>query len=202
MAAGAGALTARGILQRILQACRRNAVRRYAELSQMVTIYPEARVGSNADQQPSLSIGCHTHIRGELLVCGRHGFIQIGDSCFVGQNTRIWAWDRVTIGNRVLIAHNSTIFDSMTHPEAPGERAAHFAAIVSGGHPKDIGLDAQAVIIGDDAWIGCNVVVTRGVRIGRGAILGAGAVVTQDVPDWAVVVGSPAKVVRFVSKQQ
>jgi acetyltransferase-like isoleucine patch superfamily enzyme len=202
MAAGTAALSARKVLQGLLQRRYRNQAKRYAELSPSVVVHPGARFGSNADNQPSICVGQHTHIRGELLVCGRYGRVTIGQSCFIGENTRIWAWQRVSIGNRVLVAHNVTIFDSMTHPEDPRERAAQFAAIVNGGHPKDIDLDARPVTIDDDAWIGCNVVVTRGVRIGRGAILGAGAVVTQDVPPWAVVVGSPARIVRYVPEHQ
>lgn len=53
------------------------------------------------------------------------------------------------------------------------------------------------VSIGNDVWIGMNVTILPSVRIGNGAIIGAGAVVTKDVPDYAVVVGSPAKVIKY-----
>ena len=52
------------------------------------------------------------------------------------------------------------------------------------------------VVIDDGAWLGQNVVVTSGVRIGRGAAVGANAVVTKDVPDYSLAVGSPARVVK------
>ena len=48
----------------------------------------------------------------------------------------------------------------------------------------------------DDAWIGMNVLILKGVTIGQGAIVGAGSVVTRDVPEWTVVAGNPAKVVK------
>lgn len=63
------------------------------------------------------------------------------------------------------------------------------------------GMDSfEPVIIGDDVWIGSRVTILPGVRIGMGAILGAGAVVTKDVPDYAVVGGNPAKVFKFRKK--
>jgi len=53
------------------------------------------------------------------------------------------------------------------------------------------------VIIGDDVWIGCNVVILPGTTIGSHAVIGAGAVVTKDIPEYAVVVGNPARIVKF-----
>jgi maltose O-acetyltransferase len=55
----------------------------------------------------------------------------------------------------------------------------------------------RPVVIGDDVWIGTRAIILPGVRIGQGAVVGAGAVVSKDVPSWAVVVGNPAKVVRL-----
>lgn len=75
--------------------------------------------------------------------------------------------------------------------------------IVSSGHRIDPELDVQesgkhfaGVTIGDAAWLGANVVVLAGVRIGHRAVVGAGAVVTRDVPDDAVAVGNPARLIR------
>jgi acetyltransferase-like isoleucine patch superfamily enzyme len=51
--------------------------------------------------------------------------------------------------------------------------------------------------IGDDVWIGANVTILKGIRIGSGAVVGAGSVVTRDVPDLAIVVGNPARIIRY-----
>ncbi|HDZ8876661.1 hypothetical protein J4G66_16215 [Aeromonas dhakensis] len=61
----------------------------------------------------------------------------------------------------------------------------------------------QKIKIGNDVWIGANAIILPGVTIGDGAVVGAGAVVTRDVPDYAIVVGVPAKVIRqrFNKKQ-
>lgn len=53
------------------------------------------------------------------------------------------------------------------------------------------------VVIGNDIWIGQNVTILRGVKIGNGVVIGAGAVVTKNVPDYAIVVGLPAKVMKY-----
>lgn len=55
----------------------------------------------------------------------------------------------------------------------------------------------KKVVIGNDVWFGKNVIVCNGARIGNGVIAGAGAVITSDVPDYAIVVGVPAKIIRF-----
>jgi acetyltransferase-like isoleucine patch superfamily enzyme len=59
------------------------------------------------------------------------------------------------------------------------------------------GLSKGDIVIADDVWIGMNVIICSGVRIGQGAIIAAGAVVTKDVPDYAIVGGNPARVIRF-----
>ena len=57
--------------------------------------------------------------------------------------------------------------------------------------------EVQPVKIGNDVWIGGRVIILPGVKVGNGAIIGAGAVVTKDVPDYAIVGGNPAKVIRM-----
>ena len=57
--------------------------------------------------------------------------------------------------------------------------------------------ESQPVVIEDDVWLGARVIVLPGIRIGRGAVIGAGAIVTKDVPPYAICVGNPARIVRF-----
>lgn len=59
------------------------------------------------------------------------------------------------------------------------------------------GSRVARVIIGDDVWIGMRSIIMPGVKIGNGAVIGAGAVVTKDVPDFAIVGGVPAKIIKF-----
>lgn len=62
---------------------------------------------------------------------------------------------------------------------------------------KDQPLVGSAVVIEDDVWIGAHVTVLKGIRVGSGAVVGAGAVVTRDVPTGAIVAGIPAKVIGY-----
>lgn len=143
-----------------------------------------------------ICIGDHSRIEGELLVFAHGGEISVGDWCFIGPGTRIWSGASIKIGNRVMISHNVNIFDSLTHPLDPAERHAHFRRIMEHGHPDAVDLGERPVVIEDDAWIAASATILRGVRIGHGAVVGAAAVVTRDVPPLTVVAGNPARVIR------
>lgn len=91
----------------------------------------------------------------------------------------------ITIGERVLIGHRSTLFSDEHNFEDP-EKLIWFQ-----------GRNPSPIIIEDDVYIGCNVVVLSGVTIHRGAVVAAGSVVTKDVPSLAIVGGVPAKILRY-----
>ncbi|MGE4310584.1 acyltransferase [Desulfovibrio sp.] len=92
----------------------------------------------------------------------------------------------ISIGRQVLIAPNCIIVDSDFHAHWPPEARA-----------TEPGMEGdRPVTIGDYAWIGLNCIILKGVAIGEGAIIGAGSVVTKDVPPHTLAVGSPARVVR------
>lgn len=115
------------------------------------------------------------------------GFI-IGDDVYIADDFLVVEElaDRgnVMIGDRVSIAPRVTIVTS-SHPNHARIRA--FAPITSG-----------PVVIEPDAWIGAGAVLLPGVRVGRGAVVGAGSVVNQDVPALHVVAGQPARVIRVL----
>lgn len=151
--------------------------------------------------ESAIAIGEHSVIRGEFMTFGHGGKIQVGHHCFVGEGTRIWAAKSITIGNRVLISHQVNIFDNLTHPLSALERHMQYKAIIENGHPNNLKLDEQDVIIEDDSLICAGSIILRGVRIGRGAVVGAGAVVTRDVEPWNVVAGNPARVIRILDSE-
>ncbi len=91
------------------------------------------------------------------------------------------------------------VFDHDTHPMDSVKRHEHFKAIISSGHPiTKVDWNEKPVIICDNAWIATKAIILKGVHIGEGAIVAAGAVVTKDVEPFTVVAGCPAKVIRKV----
>lgn len=159
-------------------------------------ISSRARIRNIRGDNKHIRIGRNSFIDGELLVFAHGGEIQIGEWCFIGEGSRIWSGLKINIGDRVLISHNVNVFDSLTHPLRAQERHKHFRTIFSEGHPKEIDLGERQVTIRDDAWIGANSSILRGVTIGQGAIVGVGSVVTKDVSPYSVVAGNPARVIR------
>ena len=156
----------------------------------------------NRRQPDSITVGVGTHIRGQLLTFGHGGRIAMGSYCYVGENSKLWSALSLTIGDRVLIGHNSSIFDCDAHPMNARERHRQYVEIITKGHPLDIDLREEPVTIEDDVWIGCNVVVLKGVMIGQGAVIGAGSIVTHDVPPWVLVAGNPARLIRELAHDQ
>lgn len=106
----------------------------------------------------------------------------VGEDVDIGEFVVIRANGGLQIGDRVLIAANTTI--------------------TTRGHPKDTPrhgrVEDAPIIIEDDVWIGANAVILPGVTIGKGAIVGAGAVVTRDVPPDTVVGGVPARTLSII----
>ena len=112
--------------------------------------------------------------------CGKN--MHIGENVFINSNCEFQDQGGVFIGNNVLIGPNC-VFATLNHLEDPAKRA---------------GMTPAPIVVEDDVWFGANVCVMPGITIGHGAIVGAGAVVTKDVPPMTIVGGIPAKVLREV----
>ncbi|MBN7818866.1 acyltransferase [Bowmanella yangjiangensis] len=175
---------------------------RECTIGNSTTLAAEAKVENLARGKERVVIGNNTYIRGHLLTYGHGGKINIGDWCYVGEGTKIWSMDSISIGNRVLISHNVNIHDGTAHSPIPDERHAQFKAIITSGHPKNVdalpGIKSKAIIIEDDVWINFGVTVLRGVRIGKGSIIAAGAIVTQDIPPGTIFMNKVTPVIYEV----
>jgi acetyltransferase-like isoleucine patch superfamily enzyme len=122
--------------------------------------------------------------------CLTNPVVTIGDRCLIGRGSGIVGHFSISIGNDVWTGHHVYITDQnhgyedvtrpisqQTQPELP-------------------------VVIGDGSWLGFGSVVLPGVTIGKHCVIGANAVVTNDIPDYCVAVGVPAKVIRRYDAQQ
>lgn len=138
------------------------------------------------------------------------GNVKIGNHCTFITGAKIDCRESVKIGNYVLFGGRISDFEG--HPTDPEERAAeidysHNNIWPSFSRTKTNPVKAYApnfkskpVVIEDKVWIAINTLVLRGVTIGYGSIVAAGAVVTKDVPPYSVVAGNPAQVVKTLSK--
>ena len=109
--------------------------------------------------------------------------VRIGDNSGIGVNC--WIKEAI-IGKNVMIGPD-VVFISAKHRFDDPDRPIQEQGI----------LELGPITVGDNTWIGTRVIVLPGVKIGKCAIIGAGAVVTKDVPDYAIVGGNPARIIRF-----
>lgn len=146
-----------------------------------------------------LRVGQSTTLDGVHFAVGPKGSIQIGDWCFLS-NVVLLCEDALTIGNYVRIGWNTTIADTDFHPLDPDLRVQDAVACspLADGRPRPQ-INCAAVTIEDDVFIGPQVTILKGVRIGRGAFVEAGSVVTRDVPAGARVMGNPARPIGEVA---
>jgi len=117
----------------------------------------------------------YTGVRMEV---GKNAVLRIGKGTYLNRNTLVVANSSVDIGRNCKISWDVVIMDTDQHVL---------------GNPDDA---SGPVVIEDDVWIGCRAIVLKGVRVGKGAVIGAGSVVTKDVPAYTVVGGVPAKVIK------
>ena len=149
----------------------------------------------------NIQIGSNSVIEGKLIVNPYGGKIKIGENCFLGYNSRIQSDTGITIGNNVLISYNVNIIDNNAHEINYLQRRKSGKMILQEGfhNIKERGdVLGKEIFIEDDAWISLNVIILKGVRIGKGAIVGAGSVVTKDIPPFTISVGNPATVVKNI----
>jgi len=143
----------------------------------------------------ALVIGANCTMDGVHFDLGAEGRMEIGDYCYF-TNAVLLCELEVRIGSYVVIGWNTTISDTDFHPIGPAERIADAIACspLGKGRPRPPVLK-RPVIIEDDVWIGPNATVLKGVRLGAGACIEAGSVVTRDVPPGSRVLGNPAQIV-------
>ncbi len=119
--------------------------------------------------------------------CDNGKNIFVGKDFIANYNVTILDIGKVTIGDNVWIGPN-TLITTVGHPISPGGRRKHLAF-------------QKPIAIGNNVWIGGNVTILPGVNIGDNSVIGAGAVVTKDVPANCVVAGVPAKIIRKIEEK-
>ncbi len=127
-------------------------------------------------------------------------YIKIGANVYIGRDTHIEC--NIRIGDHCLIANQVALVGKNDHDHRrPGVPVRFSMWAGAADAPEE---QRQAIIIGDDVWLGFRSIVISGVTIGRGAIIAAGSVVTRDVPPYSIVAGNPARKIgdRFSLPEQ
>ena len=120
----------------------------------------------------------------DIPLVSKNGKIVIGDGTQIGRNAVMSAVKRIEIGKKCLLSYNVSLID---HDHK-------FAKDIS---PMNSGLtEGQEITIGDDCFIGAHSFILKGVKLGKNCVVGAGSVVREPFPDYSVVAGNPAKLIR------
>jgi acetyltransferase-like isoleucine patch superfamily enzyme len=187
------------ILYGVVNAPRRLRDRVYcARLRSVCTLGPGARltpdaVIHNVQGPEAVRIGAQSLFMGEIVIISL-GKVRVGEWCFVGPGVKLWSLASIDIGARVFVSHGVQIFDNNSHSLSASERHERFKELREfGKHLTPEHVAAKPVRIEDDVWIGFNAAILKGVTVGRGAVIGAGTLVTRDVAPYAVMVGNPAR---------
>lgn len=185
-------------LRRLMNAFARRQVQRRTVLD----VAADAQVNYRGirNRPPSrLAIGEGSIFQGTISSDREGSCVAIGRHTFIGNSSIVTA-ARVDIGDDVLISWGCTIVDHDSHSPEWARRRGDVRAFHRGDKNWD-SVAIRAVVIRDKAWIGFNVIILKGVTIGEGAVVAAGSVVTRDVPDFTLVAGNPARVIRSIERE-
>ena len=127
-----------------------------------------------------------------VIIARNGGSVELGDDVSMSGVT-IYAFRHIEIGDHTIIGANTKIFDSDFHPIDPQIR------LVNEDDKQHTAM--KETIIGKNVFIGCNALILKGVCIGDNAVIGAGSVVTRDVPENCIAAGNPAVVVKHIGER-
>lgn len=155
--------------------------------------YPTSSVAFSAFLSQDSSLGEFVSVSPKCLI----GSSSVGNYTYIGANCK---FERTTIGSFCSIA-SDVICGTASHPldyvsTYPGFYTDKTAGAQWFGKFHEF-LDEKRVIIGSDVWIGARAIILGGITIADGAVIAAGAVVTKDVPPYAIVGGVPAKIIKY-----
>jgi acetyltransferase-like isoleucine patch superfamily enzyme len=136
-----------------------------------------------------LTIGPHAYFEPGVWLTSDTGRITIGGGSFLNLNVMIAAVESISLGEHCMLANGCLVTDA-NHRFDDFDKPVPWQGFTTKG----------PVTIGDNVWLGANAVVTSGVTIGRRSVIGANSVVVDDVPEFSIAAGAPAKVLKRIER--
>ncbi|QDZ90398.1 acyltransferase [Shewanella decolorationis] len=187
------------------------AVKKYknVKVDDTAVLLKSARFDITSDDN-KVCIGENSMVGCTFCFESSQGEIAIGSNTFINGSTILIARNSISIGSNVTIAWGCTIYDHNSHSldflerrkDIARQREAHAAKKNFISNKDWSTVKSSGIKIGDDAWIGFNCIILKGVTIGAGAIVGAGSVVREDVAPWTVVAGNPAVFIKSLKREE
>ena len=143
-------------------------------------------------------VGNECLINGRLVTEVESSKIDIKDNVFIGGNTIVDCKQEIVIEDDVLISYECIIFDHDSHSALSYERKNDLADFKNNNLKWDK-IKSKKILIKRNAWVCARSIILKGVTIGEGSIVAAGSVVTENVPDYSLVAGNPAKFIKKVN---
>ncbi len=175
-------------------------VSRYPNVEISDTAYIGAYRNLRLNYGGKLKIADHSLIHASIVIERVEASVLIGARTFIGAST-ITAANEIIIGDDVLISWGCTLIDHNAHSIAWSQRSNDVTDWREGKKNWQDVVKGK-IYIHNKAWIGVNAMILKNVSIGEGAIVGAGSVVTKDVPAWTIVAGNPAKIIRLIPEDE
>lgn len=128
-------------------------------------------------------------VSSKITLVGSYKNLELGNNTEINTGCFLLAKDKIIIGENSTLAYQATILTS-ANPNGPYNKLVRLYPSIK-----------KPVIIGENSWVGARATILPGIRIGNYSIIAAGSVVTKDVPDYTVVAGVPAKVIKQLSSE-
>ena len=170
--------------------CRGTGLRLHAELARREAFARGPMHGNVLEMLRGgrLTIGPHAYFEPGVWLTSDTGRITIGGGSFLNLNVMIAAVESVSLGEHCMLANGCLLTDG-NHRFDDLDKPVPWQGFTTKG----------PVTLGDNVWLGANVVVTSGVTIGRRSVIGANSVVIDDIPEFSIAAGAPAKVLKTIS---
>lgn len=150
----------------------------------------------------SIHVGDNSLIEGKLVTETEISQLIIKDNVFIGGGTLLDCVCQIVIEQNVLISYGCVISDSDNHSLKYSDRRDDLSAWRRGFEHDWSNTNSEPILINKGAWVGAKSIILKGVTVGECAIIGAGSVVTKNVPAWTIVAGNPARVIRELREDE